>query len=154
MNEAEVEIEQFNLVFSDDEMGDLSSTVEDRLFIDDSRQEEDRSFYRDLNKTGNPVVVVNEPEEEYYRDYDLPEMHDPENREQVNFDSYTTDKAKTISFKNSLVCFPNVENHFIYAVIYRLMQTKLKNTLGDDFFLKLKQVVNSVMLDHSIFGYF
>ena len=105
MNEAEVEIEQFNLVFSDDEMGDLSSTVEDRLFIDDSRQEEDRSFYRDLNnienypqfinKTGNPVEVVNEPEEEYYRDYDLPEMHDPENREQVNFDSYTTDKAKT-----------------------------------------------------------
>ena len=51
LNKAEVESEQFNLVFSDDEMEDLSSTVEDRMFIDDSRQGENRSFCRDLNNS-------------------------------------------------------------------------------------------------------
>ena len=39
LNEAQVESEQFKLVFSDDdEMEDLSSTVEDKMFNDDSAQ--------------------------------------------------------------------------------------------------------------------
>ena len=63
------------------------------------------------------MEVVNEPEGEYYGDNDLPKMYDPENRKKVNFDSFTTDKAKTMSFKNSLVCFPNVENHFLYCYL-------------------------------------
>ena len=66
--------------------------------------------------------------------------------------------------KNSLVCFPNVENHFFYAVIYGLLHdkingenTKLENaeeTLKHDFFIKLKQKERCVMFDHSIFGFF
>ena len=31
---------------------------------------------------------------------------------------------------------------------------KAKETLGDDFFLKLKEVEASVMLDYTLFGYF
>ena len=31
---------------------------------------------------------------------------------------------------------------------------KAKETLGDDFFLKLKEVESGVMLDYTLFGYF
>ena len=51
-----------------------------------------------------------------------------------------------------------------YAVIHGIMHHKLKGqnvklenakeTLGDDFFLKLKEVETSVMLDYTLFGYF
>lgn len=104
-------------------MEDDSSTIEDEMFIDDSDQEEedDRSFYRDLNNTDNyprfvnqtrnPVKVKNEPEEDYYGEDDMPELYGPENREEVNFD------LKATRFKNSSVCFPNVENHFFKAVM-------------------------------------
>ena len=92
LNEAKVERKDYKLVFSDDEMEEDSSTEEDSNFIDDSLEEEDdRNFYRDLNnrenyqrfanQTRNPIEVVNEPEEEYYGEYDMPELFDPENRE-------------------------------------------------------------------------
>ena len=180
LNEVEVESEQFKLVFSDDdeEMVDISSTnttAEDRAFIDDSsRSEEDLSFYRDINnrehyprfinQTHNPVEVVNETKEEFYGEDDMPEMYAPENKEDVDFDLFDTDQDIAMHFKNSLLCFPNVENHFFYAVIYGIMHDKLKGqnvclenakgTIGNDFFLKLKQVENSVMLDHSLFEFF
>ena len=46
-----------------------------------------------------------------------------------------------------------------YTVIHKLkgQNVKLENakeTLGDDFFLKLKEVETSVMLDYTLFGYF
>ena len=74
LNEAEVECkEDYKLVFSDDEYKtEDASTVEeeDSMFIDNSlAEEEDRSFYRDLdnrenyprfpNQTRNPIEVVN-----------------------------------------------------------------------------------------------
>ena len=178
LNEAEVESKQVKLVFSDDdeEMVDISSTTttaEDRAFIDDSsRSAEDLSFYRDINnrehyprfinQTDNPVEVANEKEKEFYGEDDMPEMYAPENREHVDFDLF--DKDMAMRFKNSLLCFPNVENHFFYAVIYGIMYDKLKgqnvclenakDTIGNDFFQKLKQVENSVMLDHSLIGFF
>ena len=151
-------------------MEDDSSTIEDEMFIDDSDQEEeeDRSFYRDLNNTDNyprfvnqtrnPVKVKNEPEEDYYGEDDMPELYGPENREEVNFD------LKATRFKNSSVYFPNVENHFFKAVIYDIIHDKLngenvelenaKETLGDKVFLKLNQIEGSVILDSSIFGFF
>ena len=132
-----------------------ASIVEDRMFIDDSVQEEqeNRSFSRDLdnrenyshiiNQTRNPVEAFNEHEEEYYREDNKPELYDPENRDEVNFDSFDTDHDKAMHF-NSLVCFPNVDNHFFYAAIYGIMHNKLKGenielvnareTLGDYFF--------------------
>ena len=92
LNKAKVERKDYKLVFSDDEMEEDSSTEEDSNFIDDSLEEEDdRNFYRDLNnrenyqrfanQTRNPIEVVNEPEEEYYGEDDMPELFDPENRE-------------------------------------------------------------------------
>ena len=140
LNEAEVECkEDYKLVFSDDKYKtEDASTVEeeDSMFIDNSLdEEEDRSFYRDLdnrenylrfpNQTRNPIEVVNEPEEEYYEEDNMPEIFDPENREEVSFDLFTNDKDKASKFKSTLVCFPDIVNHFFYAVIYGLMSNKL-----------------------------
>ena len=176
LNEAaEVEGDNFKLVFSDDEEEMLSPTTDDRQFIDDSsEQAEDCSFYRDfnnrehyprfINQTRDPVEVVNEPAEEFYGEDDMPEMYDPEKREDIDFDLFDTDHDRAMRFKNSLVCFSDVENHFFYAIIYGIMHDKLKRqnvklenakeTLGDDFFLKLKEVESNVMLDYTLFGYF
>ena len=105
-----MEDEQFKLVSSDDDEmeEELSSAsiVEDRMFIDNSVQEEqeNRNFYRDLdnrenhlriiNQTRNPVQAFNEHEEEYYGEDNMLELYDPENRDEVNFDSFDTDMIK------------------------------------------------------------
>ena len=179
LNEAEVKCkEDYKLVFSGDKYKtEDASTVEeeDSMFIDNSLdEEEDRSFYRDLdnrenylrfpNQTRNPIEVVNEPEEEYYEEDNMPEIFDPENREEVSFDLFANDKDKASKFKSTLVCFPDIVNHFFYAVIYGLMSNKLNGrnfelenadeSLGNDFFIKLKEIEVSAMLDHSIFGFF
>ena len=51
----------------------------------------------------------------------MPEMYDPEKREDINFDLFDTDHNRAIHFKNSLVCFSDVENHFCYTIIYGIM---------------------------------
>ena len=164
LNGAEVEDDQYKLVFSDDEdeAHALSASLEDQIFIDDSSQgeQESRHFYRDLNnrdnyvnfhnQTRNPVEVVDEvDDEEYYGEDDMPELYDPENREDVNFDFFANDQVKAKRFKDSLVFFPNIQNHF-YAIIYGLMHDKLKRqqieldkakeTLGDELFLVLNRL--------------
>ena len=134
-----MEDEQLKLVSSDDDEmeEELSSAsiVEDRMFIDNSVQEEqeNRSFYRDLdnrenysriiNQIRNPVEAFNEHEEEYYREDNMLELYDPENRDEVNFDSFDTDQDKAMRFKNSLVCFPNVDNHFFMLLFMDLCTT-------------------------------
>ena len=91
LNEAaEVEGDDFKLVFSDDEEEMFSPTTADnRQFIDNySEQAEDCSFYRDfnnkehyqrfINQTRDPAEVVNEPAEEFYGKDDMLEMYDLE----------------------------------------------------------------------------
>ena len=55
----------------------------------------------------------------------MPEIYDPENREEVNFYLFATNADGAKRFKDSLVCLPDVENHFFYAIIYGLMHDKL-----------------------------
>ena len=55
----------------------------------------------------------------------MPELFDPENREDVEFDSFDNYLDKSQIFKNSLLRFDNVDNQFFYAVIYGLLQFKL-----------------------------
>ena len=139
MNETEVADNDFKLVFSDDEVEEMESddysSAEDEMFIDDSGQEEDRSFYRNfnnreeyhqfINQTKNPVEVVKENETKYFGGDDLPELFDPEDSEDVNFDYFESDRDKAAKFLKSLLCFPEVNNHFLYAVIYGLMHDEL-----------------------------
>ena len=58
------------------------------------------------------MEVVNEPAEEFYGEDNMPEMHDPEKRGDNDFDLFDTDYDRAMRFKNSLVCFSDVENHF------------------------------------------
>ena len=94
LNEAaEVEGNDFKLVFSDDEEEMFfPTTADDRQFIDDSsEQAEDCNFYRDfnnrehylrfINQARDPAEVVNEPAEEFYGEGDMPEMYDLEKKE-------------------------------------------------------------------------
>ena len=56
----------------------------------------------------------------------MPELFDPENREEVEFDSFDNSFDKSQTFKNSLLYFSNnVDNQFFYAVVYGLMYCKL-----------------------------
>ena len=63
------------------------------------------------------IEVVNEPVEEYHGEDDMPELFDPGNREEVTFDLFASDYEKAMRFKDSLACFPNVDNHFFHAII-------------------------------------
>ena len=64
----------------------------------------------------------------------MSELFDPENREKVKFNSFGNSSNKSQAFKESLVCFGNVDNHFSYAVVYGLMYWKVMEEM---FFLKM-----------------
>ena len=178
LNEAIKEREDdFKLVFSENSEEEYSEE-EDEMFIcdesDDEDGEQDASFYRSLNnkeehvkfpnQTKNPEEVVQESDDEYFGEDDMPELFDPENRDEVEFNSFDNSSNKSQAFKESLVCFGNVDNHFFYAVVYGLMYCKnnegnvfLENseeTLGNELFIEVKKIEKSTMLDHSIFGFF
>lgn len=163
MNEAVEEEEDFKLVFSDDskeEYSEEEANKKDEMFVDDASSDEEgeqgASSYRSLsnkeervkflNQTRNPEEVAYEYEEEYFGEDDMPELFNPENREEVEFDSFDNNFDKSQTFKNSLLYFSNnVDNQFFYAVAYGLMYCKLngqnvllenaREILGDEFLL-------------------
>ena len=176
LNEAIQEDDEFKLVFSDDSEGEFSKEEQELNFIDDNEgeEQEEASFYRNVdnnervrfsNQTRNPDKVVNESEDEYYGEDDMPELFDPENREDIEFDSFDNYSDKSQIFKNnSLLRFADVDNQFFYAVLYGIMHCKLsgrsvelqfaERVLGTEFFIELKKIEKSTMLDHSIFVFF
>ena len=61
----------------------------------DNREE----YHTFKNQTKNPVEVSKKPEPEYYgEEDDLPELFDPEEREEVSFDSFEKDSEKAANF--------------------------------------------------------
>ena len=154
------------------------STIADEEFIDDSITEEElgeESFCRNLNnreeyvnfhkQTRNPIEVINEEEPDYFVEDAMPELFDPEDREQVDFDLSDSSSDRSMKFRESLLRFSNdIENQLFYAVTYGLMHLKLKGmdmklenareTLGEKLFLRLKEIEKLTMLDHSLFGFF
>ena len=97
LNEAIEEDNDFKLVFSDESDGELFEEEGQELnFIDDTIEEEeieDESFYSKvdnqplnfLNQTRNFNEVLQNQDYKYYGVDDLPELFDPENREEVEF---------------------------------------------------------------------
>ena len=175
LNEVIEEDNEFKLVFSDDSEEEFSEEEQELNFIDDDEGEvqEEASFYRNIdnnehvkfsNQTRNPDEVVNESEDEYYGEDDMPELFDPENSEDVEFDSFDNYSDKSQVFKKSLLRFADVENQFFYAVLYGIMHCNLngqsvelqfaERVLGTEFFIELKKIEKSTMLDHSIFFFF
>ena len=94
----------------------------------------------------------------------MPELFDPEHREDIEFDLFDSSHDKSQFFKNSLERFKDVDNQFFYAVIYGIMHHRLngknitlenaENVLGPKFFIELKKIEKVSMLDHPIFGFF
>ena len=94
----------------------------------------------------------------------MPELYDPENRKDVEFDSFDNYIDKSTIFKNSLFRFDNVDNQFFYAVLYGILHCKMNDqnvqlesaekVLGTEFFIELKKIEKSTMLDYSVFGFF
>ena len=177
LNEAIEENNDFKLVFSDESDGELFEEEGEELnFIDDTIEEEetqDESFYRKvdnqplkfLNQTRNFNEVLENEDYEYYGLDDLPELFDPENREEVEFDVSEKNESKATNFKKSLLQFENVDNPFYCSVIYGLLYNKLNEMfniklsdtekfLGINLFTDLKKIEKKTMLNHSIFGYF
>ena len=182
LNESVQEKDELLLSFPDNSDGDLSDeeeyTATNEEFIDDSIIEEDdqqdASFYRNLdnrdkymkfsNQTKNPIELVSKEHTDNFGDDNQPELYDPEDREQVDFDLFDSDTLKSRNFKESLLNFSNVENKFFYAVIYGIMHIKLKRidvklenvkeTLGNKLFFSLKEIETLTRLDHSLFGFF
>ena len=66
----------------------------------------------------------------------MSELFDPENREEVEFNIFENSSNKSEAFKESLVCFGNVDNHFFYAVVYGLCTAKVMEEM---FFLKMRK---------------
>ena len=108
-NESEVEDDRYKLIFSDGEEEDeqtLSASIEDQMFIDNDEgdcQQKSRNFHREFNnreiyvhfhnQARNPVEVMQEQTENYFGEDDMPELYDPEERDDVEFDFFETDKA-------------------------------------------------------------
>ena len=172
LNEAIEEDDEFKLVFSDDSEEEFSEEKLNFIDDDEGEEQEEASFYRSVdnnewvkfsNQTRNPDEVVDESEDEYYGEDDMPELYDPENRKDVEFDSFDNYFDKSQFFKKSLLHFDNVDNQFFYAVLYGVSHTKLNGQnleiesaekfLGTDLFVELKKIKKSMMLDHSIFGF-
>ena len=118
-----------------------------------------------MNQTRNFNEVLQNEDYEYYGLDDLPELFDPENREEVEFDVSEKNESKATNFKKSLLQFENVDNPFYCSVIYGLLYNKLneifniklsdtEKLLGINLFTDLKKIEKKTMLNHSIFGYF
>ena len=173
LNEAIEEDNEFKLVFSDDSEEELEDKGQELDFVDNTIEEEpqDESFYRKvdnqpltfLNQTKNLKDVIEEINQEYFGEDDFPEMFDPENREEVEFDISEKNESRSTKFKEPYLQFENVDNPFFYSIIYGALyhrwngnNIKLEATekiLGDDLFVNLKKNEKRTMLDHSILGY-
>ena len=135
LNGAIEEDDEFKLVFSDDSEEEFSEEEQQLNFIDEGgeQQQEEASFYRSvdnervrfLNQTRNTDEVIDESEDEYYGEDGMPKLYNPENRKDVEFDSFDNYFNKSMIFKNSLLRFNNVDNQFFYAVLYGIMHYKM-----------------------------
>ena len=121
LNETIEEDDEFELVFSDDNEEEFPEEKLNFIDDDEGEEQEEASFYRSVdnnervkfsNQTRNPDEVVNESEDKYYGEDDMPELYDPENRKGIEFDLFDNYFDKSQFFKKSLVHFDSVDNHF------------------------------------------
>ena len=139
LNEAVKEQEDdFKLVFSDDSEGEYSEEELDSFVCDSSSDEDgelDASFFRSLNnkeecvkfpnQTRDTEEVVEESDEDYFGEDDMPELFDPENRDEVEFDSSINSLDQSQAFKKSLLPFTNVDNRFFMQLFMVLCTVNL-----------------------------
>ena len=140
LNEAvEEQGDDFKLVFSDDSEGEHSEEEELDSFVCDSSSDEDgeqdASFFRSLNnkeehvkfpnQARDPEEVVEESDEDYFGEDDMPELFDPEDRDEAEFDSFINSLDKSQAFKKSILRFTDVDNHFFMQLFMVLSTVNL-----------------------------
>ena len=150
--------DDFKLVFSDDSEGEYSEeeeqsdsyieNSEDEMFVCDSSSnedgEQDASFYRSLNnkeervkfpnQIRNPEEVVEESDVDYFGEDDMLELFDPENRDEVDFDSFINSLDKSQAFKKRLWRFTDVDNDF-FMLLFMVLCTV--NLMDKKFYSKM-----------------
>ena len=94
----------------------------------------------------------------------MPELFDLENREDVEFDSFDNYSDKSQIFKDSLLRFADADNQFFMLFSMVLCTVNLVDVVLNfnlpkefwelNFFIELKKIEKSTMLDTSIFVFF
>ena len=177
MNEAIEEDDEFKLVFSDDSEEEFSEEEEEEElnFIDDDdgKEQEEASFYRSSdnnvrmkfsNQTRNPDEVVNESEDNTTGKMICQSCLIQKTGKMLNLIRLTIILTNLKSLKIASCVLQIWKISVFNAVLYGVMHCKLngrsiefqyaETVLGTEFFIKLKKIEKSTMLDHSIFGYF
>ena len=158
--------------YSENESDSFIENNDDKMFVCDQGGEQEWSFYKGIDNKNERVKFVNQnlaanPEKfdkDYFEDDEQPELFNPENSEENEFDSFENCQDLSSIFKNSLLRFNNLDNPFFCSIIYGIMHHELngqnislekaEETLGKQFFIEMKLTENSIMLDHSISGFF
>ena len=118
------------------------------MFVCDSSSDEDgehdASFYRSLNnkeervkfpnQIRNPEEVVEESDVDYFGEDDMLELFDPENRDEVDFDSFINSLDKSQAFKKRLWRFTDVDNDF-FMLLFMVLCTV--NLMDKKFYSKM-----------------
>ena len=134
----EAEEDGFHLQFSDNKIENTEIDVTN-FINDDPIEEEDVSFYRQLNpldindypkfngQVRNPIEAIYSDDKSYFGEAEQPELFAPENRDNVTFDKFEGYEKFVEKFKKILHNFYDIEDHLFNAVIYGLMFYKQKN---------------------------
>ena len=133
----------------------------------------DVSFYRKFdpenvdhyNKFPNQTVAVYEDDEMFFGTEDQqPELYEPQNREDVEFDKFVGFEESIKKFKETLQSFENTDNPFFDSIVFGLMfkitegnvlqNNKVNDVLIKDFYEGLLEIKDDIQLDETLFGFF
>ena len=117
------------------------------------------------NQTRDPKVAVYKDDEMFFGTEDTqPELCDPEDRENVEFDKFDGFEKSVKKFKETLQNFKNSDSPFFDSIIFGLMFTitegkllekkKANNVLEKDFYEGLVETKDDIQLDKTLFGFF
>ena len=172
IDEAEVSDEIYS---KESDCSDNECLLDDFIEPDNAREDIDSAtFYRNFenrlsfqNQQKNISKEIDKNEQLFYGADDQPEMFAPEDFEHIELYDFKDYKKKADEFKNTLLRFQEIsaeKNHLFYSVIYALAYLKNNrkpsdfnsaiSIIGQDKFLKLKEIEKETMLDYTQFVFF
>ena len=172
IDEAEVSDEIYS---KESDCSDNECLLDDFIKPDNAREDIDSAtFYRNFenrlsfqNQQKNISKEIDKNEQLFYGTDDQPEMFAPEDFEHIELYNFKDYKKKADEFKNTLLHFQEIsaeKNHLFYSVVYALAYLKNNrkpsdfnsaiSIIGQDKFLKLKEIEKETMLDYTQFVFF
>lgn len=135
--------------------------------LDTSRGNNSTSQTKFKNQKKSVKEIKRRKEKLYFGKDGQPEMYAPENMNNVKFHIFSDYKKKAAKFKRTLLYFrPGTAepNSFFSSVVYELAYLpknekplnflSATNIIGQDKFLKLKEIEKDIILCYTQFGYF